>query len=83
VPDSKEATTTQCAVPEGEPSKVNHVTYVSLSSRASALGERQRHRAKVHPSKRTMSCPPGATRSIISGPWSLEWLHDRNHGDAG
>ncbi|PNX98197.1 putative sulfate transporter [Trifolium pratense] len=33
--------------------------------------------------KRTNSCPPKASRSIISGPWSLEWLHDHNHGDAG
>ncbi|MCI87236.1 DUF4283 domain protein, partial [Trifolium medium] len=34
-------------------------------------------------SKRTNSCPPEASRSVISGPWSLEWLHDHNHGDAG
>ncbi|PNX70736.1 hypothetical protein L195_g057692, partial [Trifolium pratense] len=33
--------------------------------------------------KRTNSCPPKASRSILSGPWSLEWLHDHNHGDAG
>ncbi|MCI87891.1 DUF4283 domain protein, partial [Trifolium medium] len=29
------------------------------------------------------SCPPGADRSVISGPWSLDWLHDHNQGDAG
>ncbi|CAJ2632329.1 unnamed protein product [Trifolium pratense] len=34
-------------------------------------------------SKRTSSCPPEARRSAISGPWSLEWLQDQNHGDAG
>ncbi|MCI36487.1 DUF4283 domain protein, partial [Trifolium medium] len=34
-------------------------------------------------SKRTNSCPPEASRSVISVPWSLEWLHDHNHGDAG
>ncbi|PNX71513.1 putative sulfate transporter, partial [Trifolium pratense] len=33
--------------------------------------------------KRTNSCPPKVSRSIISGPWSLEWLHDHNLGDAG
>ncbi|MCI06305.1 DUF4283 domain protein, partial [Trifolium medium] len=33
--------------------------------------------------KRTKSCPPGVNRSVISGPWSLEWLHDHNQGDAG
>ncbi|MCI24583.1 sulfate transporter, partial [Trifolium medium] len=32
--------------------------------------------------KRTLSCPPGGGRSFVSGPWSLEWLHDHNHGDA-
>ncbi|PNX68805.1 hypothetical protein L195_g056369, partial [Trifolium pratense] len=34
-------------------------------------------------SKRALSCPPGAKNSAISGPWSLEWLQDRNQGDAG
>ncbi|PNX75614.1 putative sulfate transporter, partial [Trifolium pratense] len=33
--------------------------------------------------KRMNSCPPEARRSVISGPWSLEWLNDQNHGDAG
>ncbi|CAJ2657871.1 unnamed protein product [Trifolium pratense] len=33
--------------------------------------------------KRTSSCPPEVRRSVISGPWSLEWLQDQNHGDAG
>ncbi|PNX71795.1 cysteine-rich receptor-like protein kinase, partial [Trifolium pratense] len=32
---------------------------------------------------RAKSCPPGANRSMLSGPWSLEWLHDLNQGDAG
>ncbi|PNX95462.1 putative sulfate transporter, partial [Trifolium pratense] len=45
--------------------------------------------AHAHPSvrmprnKRTNSCPPVARRSVISGPWSLEWINDQNHGDAG
>ncbi|MCI50811.1 hypothetical protein A2U01_0072055, partial [Trifolium medium] len=34
-------------------------------------------------SKRTKSCPPDAIRSVLSGPWSLEWLQDLNQGDAG
>ncbi|CAJ2667463.1 unnamed protein product [Trifolium pratense] len=34
-------------------------------------------------SKQTNSCPPEARRSVTSGPWSLEWLEDQNHGDAG
>ncbi|GAU12613.1 hypothetical protein TSUD_132230 [Trifolium subterraneum] len=39
---------------------------------------------KIKPrSKRTKSCPPGAKRSVYTGPWSVEWLHDRNQGDAG
>ncbi|PNX56919.1 hypothetical protein L195_g058441, partial [Trifolium pratense] len=29
--------------------------------------------------KRANSFPPKVSRSIISGPWSLEWLHDLNH----
>ncbi|PNX89484.1 hypothetical protein L195_g045604 [Trifolium pratense] len=33
--------------------------------------------------KRSNSCPPEARRSVLSGPWSLEWLNDQNHGDAG
>ncbi|XP_045831171.1 uncharacterized protein LOC123922499 [Trifolium pratense] len=45
--------------------------------------------AQTHPiprlllSKRTNSCPPEARRSVMSGPWSLEWLQDQNHEDAG
>jgi len=31
----------------------------------------------------TASCPPSAVRSTSSGTWSLEWLNDQNHGDAG
>ncbi|XP_045791437.1 uncharacterized protein LOC123886142 [Trifolium pratense] len=34
-------------------------------------------------SKRTNSCPPEVRRSVLSGPWSLEWLQDQNFGDAG
>ncbi|GAU37762.1 hypothetical protein TSUD_102790 [Trifolium subterraneum] len=34
-------------------------------------------------SKRTKSCPPIENRPVLSGPWSLEWLHDLNQGDAG
>ncbi|PNX92129.1 putative sulfate transporter [Trifolium pratense] len=34
-------------------------------------------------SKRAQSCPPGVKNTAISGPWSLEWLQDRNQGDVG
>jgi hypothetical protein len=49
----------------------------------SSLGGKLRSGATAHPSKRSKSCPPGVTRSVVSGPWSLEWLHDHNHGGAG
>lgn len=32
---------------------------------------------------RASSCPPKAARSIASGPWSLEWLSDQHHSEAG
>ncbi|CAJ2673057.1 unnamed protein product [Trifolium pratense] len=32
---------------------------------------------------RALSCPPGATRSMLSGPWSLECLNDLNQRDVG
>ncbi|AET02659.2 DUF4283 domain protein [Medicago truncatula] len=40
--------------------------------------------AKVKRRKsRASSCPPRAARSVESGPWSLEWLSEHHHGDAG
>lgn len=33
--------------------------------------------------QRTLSCLLGRTRSVLSGPWSLEWLGDQNHAAAG
>ena len=32
---------------------------------------------------RTDSCPPRVDRSIVSGSWSLEWLSDQHHSEAG
>lgn len=32
---------------------------------------------------RASSVPPRAARSVESGPWSLEWLSDQHHGEAG
>ncbi|MCI61734.1 hypothetical protein A2U01_0082991, partial [Trifolium medium] len=32
--------------------------------------------------KRNASCPPGGGRATVSGPWSLEWLNDHDHGTA-
>ncbi|GAU47563.1 hypothetical protein TSUD_404100 [Trifolium subterraneum] len=46
-------------------------------------GETGRDAGNQTRSKRAISCPPTATRTVISGPWSLEWLHDQNDGDAG
>lgn len=29
------------------------------------------------------SSPPGMGKVVVSGPWSVEWLQDQRHGDAG
>jgi hypothetical protein len=42
-----------------------------------------RNGAKLKHGKRTNSCPPGRTRSVVSGSWSLAWLCDHNYRDAG
>ncbi|PNX71916.1 hypothetical protein L195_g027802, partial [Trifolium pratense] len=53
-------------------------------ARSSDTAEVQvRSPGRVRRVKRTNSCRPEAKRSVISGPWSLEWLNDQNHGDAG
>ncbi|GAU22961.1 hypothetical protein TSUD_247050 [Trifolium subterraneum] len=74
----------------GSQALVNHLDLANnpgkstvISNHTGASGERPRHAAKVNQSKRTKSCPPGVDRSVGSGPWSLEWLHDHNHGDVG
>ncbi|GAU51462.1 hypothetical protein TSUD_413600, partial [Trifolium subterraneum] len=33
--------------------------------------------------RRHLSCPPGGDRYSTSGPWSLEWIADNNHVEAG
>ncbi|MCI28264.1 hypothetical protein A2U01_0049464, partial [Trifolium medium] len=71
VPESKVVSATQSAALDGEPTMVINESDVSFSNRVSTSGERQRLKEKVHCSKRPLSCPPGATRSVISGPWSL------------
>jgi len=38
---------------------------------------------KQKPCTYTTSCPPSHERSMITGPWSLEWLGDIDHGHAG
>ncbi|MCI25862.1 DUF4283 domain protein, partial [Trifolium medium] len=53
-----------------------------LPIHATDSGGRKSSDAQLHSRKRTKSCPPGVNRSVIFGPWSLEWLHDHNHGDA-
>jgi len=32
---------------------------------------------------RAAPCPPRADRSVVSGSWSLEWLSDQHHSEAG
>lgn len=39
--------------------------------------------AKRKHGKSTNSCPPGRTRSVVSRSWSLVWLYDHDHEDAG
>ncbi|GAU41193.1 hypothetical protein TSUD_26180 [Trifolium subterraneum] len=53
------------------------------SKNTDGVGRHEGSSAKSFRSKRTNSCPPGANRSIFSGPWSLEWLNDLNQRDAG
>ncbi|MCI48157.1 hypothetical protein A2U01_0069400, partial [Trifolium medium] len=48
-------------------------TTQSLEERGTTLGSRKRH----------LSCPPGRGPSVLSGSWSLEWLKDHTHCDAG
>ncbi|GAU38018.1 hypothetical protein TSUD_395770 [Trifolium subterraneum] len=62
---------------------VNPGKSTAISNYSGVSGGRPRPAEKVKQSKRTMSCPPGVDRSAGFGPWSLEWLHDHNHGDAG
>ncbi|GAU49945.1 hypothetical protein TSUD_408400 [Trifolium subterraneum] len=45
------------------------------------FGDSRRVSGNQMHANRANSCPPVANRSVVSGPWSLEWLHD--HGEAG
>ncbi|CAJ2668643.1 unnamed protein product [Trifolium pratense] len=54
------------------------------SDRPSVVVEAQvRSPIRAPHNKCTNSCSHVSRRSVISGPWSLEWLNDQNHGDAG
>ncbi|XP_039690367.1 uncharacterized protein [Medicago truncatula] len=33
--------------------------------------------------RRMVSCPPRADRSVVSGPWSLDWINDQHLSDVG
>ncbi|GAU49521.1 hypothetical protein TSUD_407540 [Trifolium subterraneum] len=48
-----------------------------------SFGESRRDAGNKMHNNRANSCPPAASRSVISGPWSLDWLHDHDHGEAG
>ncbi|GAU35828.1 hypothetical protein TSUD_56340 [Trifolium subterraneum] len=82
-PDSKASLGNHFEVPEVNSTSVKQDTKVVKPNHASASGEKQGSGSRVPSRKRTKSCPPGVTRSVTSSPWSLEWMHDHNHGEAG
>jgi hypothetical protein len=53
----------------------SHVSVSDVSLKPSRKSIRRRNH--------TSSCPARAVCSLKSGPWSLEWLSDQHHGDAG
>ncbi|GAU38950.1 hypothetical protein TSUD_363890 [Trifolium subterraneum] len=62
---------------------LNHVEMLSLPE---DLSDKNRDKTCITTKKfgkRSRSCPPGVKRSVVSGPWSVEWLYKHNHGDAG
>jgi len=61
---------------------MNDASESSLAAAVQDANKRNRVSTGATRSKRTSSCPPGRTRSILSGPWSVEWLSDHHHGDA-
>ncbi|GAU40819.1 hypothetical protein TSUD_398030 [Trifolium subterraneum] len=54
-----------------------------LGARVLRRGEPVRRVGVMLRNDRANSCPPTERRNIITGPWSLEWLQDNNHGEAG
>jgi hypothetical protein len=72
---------------DSEGDNVDHVA-VTVPSRQEVDGQafrrsvecKQEGVAMASGNNRARSCPPGASRSVMSGPWSLEWLHDQGHG---
>jgi hypothetical protein len=87
-PDTSDASSARL-VDAGEPS-LDQTSPVWLGHRTSAAASRRSEQVpKAMQSglppilcKRTSSYPP-ASRSGLSGPWSLEWIRDHNLGDAG
>jgi len=65
------------------PSMSNHVRIDGLSAQRSVLEERGVPMVAVRRRKRTSTCPPWAGKSLVSGPWSMEWLSDQVHHNAG
>jgi hypothetical protein len=61
---------------------VGHRTSVVASRRPEQVPKGVKSGSTPVLCKRTSSCPP-ASRSGLSGPWSLEWIRDHNLGDAG
>jgi hypothetical protein len=48
-----------------------------------SVGRKQEGAAMGLGYNRARSCPPGASHSVMSGPWSLEWLQDQGHREVG
>lgn len=75
---------------EGHATHMNDSPPVIVESRCQAdVGRAETLKEKViksinMPLRKCMSsCHPEAGWSMVSGPWSLEWLSDQHHGDAG
>jgi hypothetical protein len=86
-PDTSDASSARL-VDAGEPSLdqaspvwVGHRTSAAASRRPEQVPKAVKSGSPPVLCKRTSSCPP-ASRSGLSGPWSLEWIRDHNLGDA-
>ncbi|GAU50621.1 hypothetical protein TSUD_410220 [Trifolium subterraneum] len=80
--DQVEVKSTSKLDPQGEATSQQSETQECLTTRRS-YGESRRDAGNQMHNDRANSCPPAASRTAISGPWSLEWLQDHDHGEAG
>lgn len=54
----------------------------TIARDSSSSTNRKMHAKKMRHGARANSCLPVRRCSLLSGPWSLEWLYEHNHGDA-